>query len=116
MIEEVRARIGLERLGCMHLNDSKVPLGANRDRHENLGDGTIGADGLAALLGHPDLDMAPALLEVPGEGDGPRALDVAAARGILATGFGLRPARSTTKAPRERRAGPRARPPCKEAT
>ena len=42
--------VGMDRLRCLHLNDSKVDFGANKDRHENIGDGTIGADGLAAVL------------------------------------------------------------------
>jgi deoxyribonuclease-4 len=92
VVDEVRARFGLERLGCLHLNDSKVPFGSNRDRHENIGDGSIGADGLAALLGHPELADKAALLEVPGSGDGPRAEDVAAARAVLERGEALRPA------------------------
>ena len=91
VIDEVRARFGLDRIGCLHLNDSKVPFGSNRDRHENPGDGSIGADGLAALIGHPALADVTALLEVPGEGDGPRAADVAAARAILAKGEAMRP-------------------------
>lgn len=82
--------IGLERLVCLHLNDSKVPFGANRDRHANIGEGTIGARGLGALLGHPALQGLPAMLEVPGAGEGPRAEDVAAARRALATGLRLR--------------------------
>ena len=80
----------MARLRCLHLNDSKVDFGANRDRHENIGDGTIGADGLAALLGHPALQGLPAILEVPGEGDGPRTEDVTAARGVLEAGLALR--------------------------
>jgi deoxyribonuclease IV len=86
--------IGLERLRCLHLNDSKVPFGANRDRHANVGDGTIGARGLGALLGHPALQGLAAMLEVPGAGDGPRAEDVKAARRALATGLRLRRAGS----------------------
>lgn len=82
--------IGLDRLRCLHLNDSKVPLGANRDRHENVGEGTIGEAGLGALLGHPALQGLPAILEVPGDGKGPRAFDVAAARQALAVGLALR--------------------------
>jgi deoxyribonuclease-4 len=82
--------VGMDRLRCMHLNDSKVDFGANRDRHENIGDGTIGADGLAALLGHPALQGLPAILEVPGEGDGPRTEDVASARRVLEAGLALR--------------------------
>ena len=82
--------VGMDRLRCIHLNDSKVDFGANRDRHENIGDGTIGADGLAALLGHPALQGLPAILEVPGEGDGPRTEDVASARRVLEAGLALR--------------------------
>jgi deoxyribonuclease-4 len=93
VLDEVRTSIGLERLGCLHLNDSKVDLGSNRDRHENLGDGSIGASGLASLLGHPDLANSAALLEVPGEGDGPRAVDVVAARTILKEGTAMRAAK-----------------------
>jgi deoxyribonuclease IV len=90
LIDLIDATVGIRRLRCLHLNDSKVDFGANRDRHENIGDGTIGADGLAALLGHPDLQGLPAILEVPGEGDGPRAEDVAAARQVLDAGLALR--------------------------
>ncbi len=86
----VEDTVGLGRLRCMHVNDSKVPFGANRDRHENIGDGTIGPDALAALLGHPALQDVPAVLEVPGTGDGPRAEDVARARDVWAQGVALR--------------------------
>ena len=80
VVSSFDAVIGLDRLGCLHLNDSKVPLGSNRDRHENLGDGEVGATALGWLLSHPALDAVPALLEVPGDGDGPRTSDVVAAR------------------------------------
>jgi deoxyribonuclease-4 len=87
LIGLIDATVGMDRLRCLHLNDSKVGFGANRDRHENIGDGTIGADGLGALLGHPDLQGLPAILEVPGEGDGPRTEDVDSARRVLASGL-----------------------------
>jgi len=90
-VASLERAVGLERLGLIHLNDSKVPLGANRDRHENLGEGEIGADALAWLVGHAQLQHVPAVLEVPGDGDGPRAEDVAAARAILADGLARRP-------------------------
>jgi deoxyribonuclease-4 len=82
--------IGMERLKCLHLNDSKVPFGANRDRHENVGEGTIGTEALGALLGHPALRGLAAILEVPGAGEGPRDADVAAARRVLGVGLSLR--------------------------
>jgi deoxyribonuclease-4 len=87
LIALVSSTVGMDRLRCLHLNDSKVAFGANRDRHENIGDGTIGADRLAALLGHPDLQGLPAILEVPGHGDGPRAEDVEKARQIWEQGL-----------------------------
>jgi len=90
VIAVIAATVGLPRLRCLHLNDSKVPFGANRDRHENLGEGTIGVDGLAALLGHDALAGVAAILEVPGEGDGPRREDVLVARGVVERGRTLR--------------------------
>ncbi len=80
------AAIGLGRLGCIHLNDSKVELGSNRDRHENLGAGRIGRSALGLLCSHPRLCHVPAILEVPGDGDGPRSVDVADAKRVLSNG------------------------------
>jgi len=54
------------------VNDSKAPLGSNRDRHDNIGDGLMG-EKLGVFLGHPKLEGQPALLEVPGSGHGPDA-------------------------------------------
>ena len=87
LVTQIDNQIGLERLGCLHLNDSKIDLGGNRDRHANLGEGTIGVDGLAALVGHPKVRGLPLILEVPGDGDGPRAQDVAAARTMVDRGI-----------------------------
>lgn len=90
VVKEIRTTVGLDRLACLHLNDSKVAMGTNRDRHENLGDGEIGANALAILLSHPAIQHAPALLEVPGDGNGPRKSDVLIARKILAKGVKAR--------------------------
>jgi deoxyribonuclease-4 len=70
LIDRLDQEIGLDRLRCLHVNDSKTPLGSNVDRHDNIGDGLI-ADKLAVFLGHPKLQGLPALLEVPGDGHGP---------------------------------------------
>jgi deoxyribonuclease-4 len=86
LIKNIKKTVGLERLQAFHLNDSKVEFGANKDRHANIGEGTIGAKGLGALLSHPALKYVPAILEVPGDGGGPRASDVEAARKALAVG------------------------------
>ena len=103
LVQELDTRIGVRRLGCLHLNDSKVELGANRDRHANIDEGTIGAAGLAPLVGHPKIRNLPLLLEVPGDGDGPRARDVVAARAVVTAGVQLygspnTPSRPTKKA------------------
>ena len=66
-----------------------VDFGANRDRHANIGEGTIGVDGLAPLVGHPRVRDLPLLLEVPGDGDGPRASDVTDATRLLEAGVAL---------------------------
>ncbi len=87
VVAAVGRAVGFERLQCLHVNDSKVALGANRDRHENLGEGTIGEEGLASLLGHPRLQGLPAILEVPGDGEGPRAKDLMRAREIWERGL-----------------------------
>ncbi len=89
VLEEIERRLGVWRLRCLHLNDSKMDLGANRDRHANLGEGTIGFSGLAPLVGHPLVRDLPLVLEVPGEGDGPRASDVADAERLVAMGVAL---------------------------
>ncbi|HET7743179.1 MAG TPA: deoxyribonuclease IV [Gaiellaceae bacterium] len=61
-VADLDARLGLERLRCLHVNDAAVPLGANRDRHEVVAEGAIGA-GLATFLGHPAFRGLPAVLE-----------------------------------------------------
>ncbi|MGE5434729.1 MAG: deoxyribonuclease IV [Candidatus Doudnabacteria bacterium] len=76
LLGEVDQRIGLERLRALHVNDSKAPLGSNRDRHDNIGDGLIGEE-LGFFLSHPKLQGLPAYLEVPGtDGHGPDAEQV----------------------------------------
>ena len=76
LLADLDARIGFDRLRALHANDSKVPLGSNRDRHDNVGDGLMG-ERLGVFLGHPDLQGLPAVLEVPGsDGHGPDADEV----------------------------------------
>jgi hypothetical protein len=89
LVHDIDMRIGLGRLRCFHLNDSKIELGGNRDRHANIDEGTIGTMGLATLVGHPDFRDLPLLLEVPGTGEGPRWEDVIAARKVVVEGIKL---------------------------
>ena len=58
--------VGLDRLGSLHVNDSVTPLGSNRDRHANLGEGEIGPDGIAAFLSEPRFEGMPVVFEGPG--------------------------------------------------
>ncbi len=60
--------VGLDRLQSLHVNDSKTPLGSNRDRHTALGEGEIGEEGCAAFLSDPAFDGLPTLFEGPGMG------------------------------------------------
>ncbi len=76
LLEDFDARVGLDRLRALHANDAKAPLGSNRDRHDNIGDGLIG-EGLGIFLAHPALQDLPVVLEVPGaDGKGPNADEI----------------------------------------
>ncbi len=59
--------IGLERLKAIHLNDSKNPIGSHKDRHERIGQGTIGLDAIVGIMNHPKLKKLPFYLETPNE-------------------------------------------------
>ncbi len=68
--------LGWERLGLLHLNDSKHPLGSNKDRHETLGEGTLGPEPFRRVMLHEELRDVPKILETP-KGDDPVAQDLA---------------------------------------
>jgi deoxyribonuclease-4 len=67
VLEEFDRVVGCDRLGSLHVNDSMTPLGSNRDRHVNLGEGEIGADGIAAFLSEPRFDGLACIFEGPGK-------------------------------------------------
>lgn len=62
--------VGLERLKVIHVNDSKNPMGARKDRHEKIGQGHIGLDAIVRIMTHPALRDKPFLLETPNELEG----------------------------------------------
>lgn len=66
VLDEADAKIGIERLGAIHVNDAAVPLGAHLDRHANIGKGEMGKRGLSAFLSEPRFEGLPATLETPG--------------------------------------------------
>lgn len=61
-LKELDSGLGLERLRVLHVNDSKTPLGSNRDRHDVVARGLLG-NGLATFLGHPAFRELPVVLE-----------------------------------------------------
>ena len=62
--------IGLDRLKAIHLNDSKNPFASHKDRHEKIGEGSIGTEAIARIINHPKLKGIPFFLETPNELDG----------------------------------------------
>ncbi len=76
-MDEFQQEIGAEMLSAIHANDSKTELGSGKDRHENIGQGTIGVRAFRRMVRNRVLRRASWLLEVPGiEGDGPGEKDV----------------------------------------
>jgi deoxyribonuclease-4 len=85
VLDELDREIGLDRLRALHVNDSKVPLGSNVDRHDNVGEGLMGKK-LGVFLGNARLQGLPAVLEVPGkDGRGPDASQIKATKKLHAT-------------------------------
>lgn len=65
ILDEFNKIIGLEKLLVVHVNDSKNPIGAHKDRHDNIGYGTIGFETLSKYIHHPLLINVPKILETP---------------------------------------------------
>ena len=74
VLEELDRVVGFEHLGFLHLNDSVASFDSRRDRHADIGHGTIGEDAFAALMRHPDLRDVPKVIETP-KGDDPETAD-----------------------------------------
>lgn len=70
VLEEFDQVIGLERLKAIHLNDSKNPFESHKDRHEKIGEGSIGVDAITRIINHPKLKHLPFYLETPNEAEG----------------------------------------------
>jgi deoxyribonuclease-4 len=90
--------VGLERLGCLHVNDSQTGLGSNRDRHAPLGTGELGREGCAAFFSEPRFEGLPAIFEGPGlEGRGAGLEDIRVARELRQQGLKARRGRRRQK-------------------
>jgi deoxyribonuclease IV len=86
--------VGLERLRCLHVNDSQTGLGSNRDRHAPLGRGELGREGCAAFYSEPRFEGLPVIFEGPGfEGRGAGIEDIRVARELREEGLAARAGR-----------------------
>ncbi len=91
VLDEADRKVGLDRLKALHVNDSKVPFGANLDRHENLGKGEIGGRSLGLFLSEPRFENLVATLETPGpEKQGAVRNDITYARRLRSQGIKAR--------------------------
>ncbi len=70
VLEEFDRVIGLDKLKAIHLNDSKNPFASHKDRHEKIGEGSLGIDAITRIINHPALASLPFFLETPNELDG----------------------------------------------
>jgi deoxyribonuclease-4 len=94
VLDEADEKVGIDRLGAVHVNDAAAPLGSCRDRHANIGKGEMGRRGLAAFLSEPRFDGLPATLETPGpEKKGTSKSEVTAARRLRREGLKRRDGR-----------------------
>jgi deoxyribonuclease-4 len=83
-LDELVTACGADRLWLVHANDSKDPCGSTRDRHENIGKGTIGEPAFAELLAHPAVAGVPVVVETPSTGPSGHAADIATLRRLAA--------------------------------
>jgi deoxyribonuclease-4 len=87
VLDDYDAVVGLGRLGSLHLNDSQTPLGSNRDRHANVGQGEIGRRGCSVFLSEPRFDDLPCVLETQGpEHTGPSKQEISLSRRLRSEG------------------------------
>jgi deoxyribonuclease-4 len=88
VLDEADEKVGIGRLGAIHVNAAAAPLGSCRDRHANIGKGEMGRKGLAAFLSEPRFEGLPATLETPGpEKKGPSKAEVTLARRLRREGL-----------------------------
>ncbi|WP_372791069.1 deoxyribonuclease IV [Paraconexibacter sp.] len=91
VLDDCDEQVGLDRLRCLHVNDSQTGLGSNRDRHAPLGEGEIGREGCVAFFSEPRFEGLPMIFEGPGvEGKGVVARDLEIAREMRTEGLATR--------------------------
>jgi deoxyribonuclease-4 len=88
VLDDYAGTIGLDRLGSLHLNDSQTPLGSNRDRHANVGEGELGRRGCSVFLSEPRFETLPCVLETQGpERTGPSKEEISLTRRLRSQGL-----------------------------
>jgi len=91
VLRQARRRLGSGRVRSLHLNDSQTPLGSNRDRHANIGEGELGRQGCSAFLSARGLQRLPCVLETPGPNrEGADAAEVKLAGDLRERGLAAR--------------------------
>jgi deoxyribonuclease-4 len=70
LVEAVDSTVGIDNVQYLHLNDSKHPLGSEKDEHEHIGEGKIGEAGFRQFVNHEALREKPMVLETPEDGNG----------------------------------------------
>jgi deoxyribonuclease-4 len=83
VVRNIERTFGMQRVRIVHVNDSKFGLGERKDRHENVGKGKIGADGLRAFLTHPKIKGLPMILETPFDDQKEQKADLDALNALL---------------------------------
>ena len=90
-VRECRKQTGKGRIRSIHLNDSMMPLGSNRDRHADIGEGEIGLKGTQVFLAEPAFQKLPCVLETPGpDRQGPTKEELTLCRRLHRQGLAAR--------------------------
>lgn len=82
-LDALIATVGPDRLALVHANDSRDACGSRRDRHENVGAGSLGEAAFAELLAHPAMASVPVVVETPSTGSAGHAADIATLRRLV---------------------------------
>lgn len=82
MLAEIDKSVGLSRIKLIHLNDAKDKLSSHRDRHEHIGKGFIGLEGLRRIINHPQLEDVPLILETPKKSVEDDKMNLATVKGL----------------------------------
>jgi deoxyribonuclease-4 len=93
VVDDCESIVGLDRLQCLHVNDSATGVGSNRDRHAKMAEGELGTRGLSAFLSEPRFEGLPALLETKLDAE-----QVTIARDLRKKGLAARKRRGERKA------------------